>query len=45
MEEVNYELNNNRMYDLLGREYKDYNSIPIGSMYIRNNNKFIKTKK
>jgi thiol-disulfide isomerase/thioredoxin len=43
MEEVNYELNN-RMYDLLGREYKDYNSIPLGSMYIRNNNKFIKTK-
>ncbi|HAI40712.1 MAG TPA: hypothetical protein DCM40_22750 [Maribacter sp.] len=43
MEEVNYELNN-RIYDLLGREYKDYNSIPLGSMYIRNNNKFIKTK-
>ena len=46
IEDVSYNFNNNnnRMYDLLGREYEDYKSIPTGSMYIRNNTKYIKTK-
>ena len=32
----------NRMYDLLGREFKNYNSIPNRIIYIKNKNKFIK---
>ena len=32
----------NRMFDLLGREFKDYNSIPIGVLFIQNKIKYIK---
>ena len=35
------ELNNNKMYDLLGREIFE---IPIGTMYIKNRKKYIKLK-
>ena len=34
-------LNDNKMYDLLGRELTE---IPVGKMYIRNNKKYIRTK-
>ena len=32
----------NKMYDLLGREFYNYNLIPKGTMYIKNRKKFIK---
>jgi hypothetical protein len=38
------ELGDNRMYDVLGREYKDYNSIPFNTIYIQNKTKRLKTK-
>jgi hypothetical protein len=41
---INYELEDNRMFDILGREYKTYKDIPYGTIYIRNRNKFLKTK-
>ena len=31
-----------RMFDVLGREFRDYNSIPIGTIYIQNRKKLIK---
>ena len=31
------------MFDVLGREFKDYNSIPNGTLYIQNKIKQIKT--
>ena len=31
-----------KMYDLLGKEFKNYNSIPKGTLYIKNREKFIK---
>ena len=31
-----------RMFDMLGREFRDYNSIPIGTIYIQNRKKLIK---
>ena len=34
-------INNNKMYDLLGRELTE---APIGTMYIRNNKKYIRIK-
>ena len=34
--------NDDKMYDLLGREINNFNSFPVGSMYIKNRNKFIK---
>ena len=34
-------INNNKIYDLLGRELT---TIPLGTMYIRNNKKYITTK-
>jgi len=34
----------NKMYDMLGRELNNYNSIPIGTMYIQNRKKYIKSK-
>ena len=30
-----------RMFDMLGREFRDYNSIPIGTIYIQNRKKLI----
>ena len=33
--------NNNKMYDLMGREVTD---VPIGTIYIKNNQKFIRTR-
>ena len=33
---------NNKMYDLLGREFYNYNSIPEGTIYIKNRKKYIK---
>ena len=35
-------ITNNKMYDLLGREFYNYNSIPKETMYIKNREKFIK---
>ena len=32
-------INNNKMYDLLGRELIE---VPVGMMYIRNNKKYIR---
>ena len=34
----------NRIFDLLGKEYKDVNSIPFGTFYIQNGMKYIKKK-
>ena len=31
-----------KMYDLLGREFRNYNTIPSGAMYIKNRKKYIK---
>ena len=36
-------INDNKIYDMLGRKHNDYKSIPIG-LYIKNNNKYIKTQ-
>ena len=33
---------NGKMYDLLGREFRNYNVIPSGAMYIKNRKKYIK---
>ena len=42
IEEITYEeLFDNKMYDLLGREYNDYEFLPIG-MYFQNGQKYIK---
>ena len=35
-------IDNNKIYDLLGRELNNYNSIPIGTVYIKNRKKYIK---
>jgi len=41
--EVNMEYTTNgRYYDILGREFRDFNSIPMGSMYIRDRKQYIK---
>jgi len=32
----------NKIYDILGREFYDYNSIPKGTLYIKNRNKYIR---
>jgi hypothetical protein len=34
-------INDNKMYDLLGRELTE---VPVGVMYIRNNKKYIRIK-
>ena len=34
-------INNNKMYDLMGREIVD---VPLGTMYIKNNKKYIRVK-
>ena len=34
--------NDNRYFDILGREFSHYNAISKGALYIRNNRKFIK---
>ena len=31
-----------KIYDILGREFKNYNLIPKGALYIKNRQKFIK---
>ena len=41
------EINNvsdNRLYDLLGREFYNYNSIPPNTIYIKNRKKYLKTR-
>ena len=35
----------NRMFDILGREFKNYESIPYGTLYIQNKINQVKTKK
>jgi len=41
--EVNMEYTTNgRYYDILGREFRDFNSIPMGCMYIRDRKQYIK---
>ena len=46
IDEVNkIEYIDNRMFDVLGREFKNYESIPNGTLYIQNKIKQIKTKK
>ena len=35
-------INDGKIYDLLGREFKNYQSIPTGVIYIRDKQKFIK---
>ena len=35
-------INNNKMYDLLGREFSNYHTIPAGQIYIMNRKKYIK---
>ena len=44
IEEINQTQIDNRMCDVLGREFKDYNSIPNGTLYIQNKNKHLKIK-
>ena len=36
-------ISNNKIYDLLGRKYNDYKSLPMG-VYIQDNKKYIKTQ-
>ena len=33
------------MFDILGREFKNYESIPYGTLYIQNKINQVKTKK
>ena len=40
----NYEFEDNRMFDVLGREYETYQDIPFGTIYIKNRNKYLKTR-
>ena len=40
-EEILESINDNKMYDLLGRELTE---VPVGVMYIRNNKKYIRIK-
>ena len=35
---------NNKMYDILGREFDNYQAIPFGTIYIQNRKKYIKIK-
>ena len=39
---VDYEFEDNRMFDVLGREFETYQDIPYGTIYIRNRQKCIK---
>ena len=34
----------NKMYSILGKEFNNYNSIPTGTVYIKNRKKYIKLK-
>ena len=38
----NYDFEDNRMFDILGREFGKYQDIPMGSLYIKNRKKYIK---
>ena len=38
------EINDNKLYDLLGREFNEYSEIPNNTVYIRNKRKCIKLK-
>ena len=40
----NYEFEDNRMFDVLGREYETYQDIPFGTIYIKNRNKYLTTR-
>ena len=42
--ELYVEQRDNRMFDVLGRQYKSYRSIPFNTIYIQNNIKHVKTK-
>ena len=45
--EIRNERNNvsdDRLYDLLGREFANYNSIPHNTIYIKNRKKYLKTR-
>ena len=42
--EIEHYIFDDRMFDLLGREYYRYKSIPVGLMYVRNGKKYIKIK-
>ncbi len=37
-------ITDNRMFDLLGREFDNYQAIPFGTIYIQNRKKYIKTR-
>ena len=39
----NYNVNDDKIYDMMGREINDINSLPIGSIYIKNRKKYIRT--
>lgn len=41
--EIN-KVDDNRLYDLLGREFYNYNSIPVNTVYIKNRKKYLKTR-
>ena len=42
IQDINRLEQDNKMYDILGREFYDYNLIPKGTLYIKNRKKFIK---
>ena len=42
IQDINRLEQNNKMYDILGREFYDYSLIPKGTLYIKNRKKFIK---
>ena len=44
IEEIKQTQINNKMFDVLGREFKNYNSIPNGTLYIQNRIKNLKIK-
>jgi hypothetical protein len=39
----NYNVNDNKIYDIMGREINNISSLPIGSVYIKNRKKYIRT--
>jgi len=38
------DVSDDRLYDLLGREFYNYNSIPLNTIYIKNRKKYLKTR-
>ena len=42
IKELKKSITNDIIFDILGKKYQNYQSIPIGTIYLKNNKKFIK---